>query len=128
MRPQHDVKNIFSRVMPLVTFRSSDWDDHDLPQTAIIVCVFICTICSLAGFYDWWRAGSPVWKPLLWALPVAILHALSPDRRVLALVSLGFFLLYGIGGLLHNHDAFGYYVVGLSFALVALLLLTHPSE
>lgn len=122
------MKRMLSRLAPFVTFRSSDWELHGFRQTIIVLCAFICSIGTIAGFYDWRRGHTSILEPFLWALPVVLLHLISPDRRLLATVVLAFFAIYGLRGLILTQDPFGYYVIGISLVLIFLLVVTTPAR
>jgi len=121
------VRAILSRALDYVTFRSSDWDHHAWRQTIIVGCVFVSSIGVIATVSDWWWHGlGHPWKAALWALPAALLVAITSEKRILAGVVLGLFAVYGVRGLLLLRDPFGFWVVGVSVLLIFLLVITVP--
>src|SRR5690349_7998292 len=101
------MRRLLSKIKSFLTFRSSDWDGHEARMTLIVACIFICSIGSMGRFLDWWEGRGPLWKLVLWALPVVLLHAITPERRILAGTVLAVFAGYGVRGLLLNRDPFG---------------------
>jgi hypothetical protein len=119
---------MLSRIKSFFTYRSSDWDGHEARMTFIGLGAFICSIGAMATFYGWWQGQGPLWKPLVWAIPVVLLHAITPERRILAGMVLGVFAVYGVRGLILNRDPFGFYVIGVSIFLIFLIVITTPSN
>ena len=126
--PRARMKRIFSVLKSFLVFRYSEWDKHAVRQSVLLGIIFICAVVTMATFDDWWHGMAPLWKPILWALPVVVLFMATSEKRLLACVTLGIFAFYGVRGILFFQDPFGYWVTGVSVLLIVLLLATVPRQ
>jgi hypothetical protein len=122
-----EVKNALSRIASYLVFRASEDDRQQWRQVPILLFAFVCSVGVLVTFSSWWLGQGPLWKPLLWALPVVLLLTLSPDRRIFAIAVVGMFGGYGVRGLILGQTE-GYWVVGISAVLIFLIVITAPSK
>ena len=122
---QSRVRICLSFILRNITFRSSDWNGHEWRAMLVVLCTFVSTYGAIATLGEWRLrgTGSP-WTALPWTLLAAFLLAITRERRVLACTVLAVFAFYGVRGLLLFRDPLGYWFVGISIALISLLLIT----
>lgn len=122
------MRKIFSVLKTFLVFRYSEWDKHAVRQSVLIFMGFICAVRTMATVDDWWHGIAPLWKAILWALPVVLLFITTSEKWLLAFLMLGLFVFYGVRGLIFFQDPFGYWVLGVSVLLIVLLLATIPGR
>lgn len=120
------MKRVFSVLKSFLVFRYSECDKHAVRQSVLLGIIFICAVGTMATFYASWYGTGPLWRPILWALPIVVLFMATSEKRLLACVMLAVFAFYGVRGLLFFRDPFGFWVIGVSVLLIVLLLVTVP--
>ena len=120
------LRSMVRRVRDLTTFRMEDIEGAAIKATIIGACIFICTLMVIARFPEWWKGSTPLWVPLAWGAPIVILLALARERRILAAAVAGLFFFYGAKGLLLTGSPIGWWTMGISAVLIAILMLTVP--